>query len=58
VASLLVAIPSAVATSFLAEGSGAHGATGPHLRRAFGLALVLLSIWFSYHISKGRIAWN
>jgi len=24
----------------------------------FGLALVLLSIWFSYHISKGRIAWN
>jgi O-antigen/teichoic acid export membrane protein len=42
VASLLVAIPSAVATSFLAEGSGAHGATGPHLRRAFGLALVLV----------------
>lgn len=24
----------------------------------FGLAIVLLCIWFSYHISKGRIAWN
>jgi len=24
----------------------------------FGLAIVLLGIWFSYHISKGRIGWN
>lgn len=24
----------------------------------FGLAIVLLCIWFSYNISKGRIAWN
>ena len=24
----------------------------------FGLAIVLLGVWFSYHISKGRIAWN
>jgi surfeit locus 1 family protein len=24
----------------------------------FGLAIVLLGIWFSYHISKGRLAWN
>ena len=24
----------------------------------FGLAIVLLCIWISYHISKGRIAWN
>ncbi|HET7085029.1 MAG TPA: SURF1 family protein [Rhizomicrobium sp.] len=24
----------------------------------FGLAIVLLGVWFSYHISKGRLAWN
>jgi len=24
----------------------------------FGLAIVLLGVWFSYHISKGRIGWN
>jgi len=24
----------------------------------FGLAIVLLGVWFSYHISKGRIAFN
>jgi surfeit locus 1 family protein len=24
----------------------------------FGLAIVLLGVWFSYHISKGRIRWN
>lgn len=24
----------------------------------FGLAIVLLGVWFSYHISKGRIAWK
>ena len=24
----------------------------------YGLALVLLCVWFSYHISKGRIAWK
>jgi len=42
IASLLVAIPSAVATSLLAEGSHAQGTTAQHLRRAFGLALVLV----------------
>ena len=24
----------------------------------YGLAIVLLGVWFSYHFSKGRIAWN
>jgi surfeit locus 1 family protein len=24
----------------------------------FGLAVVLLGVWFSYHISKGRIAFK
>ena len=42
IASLLVGIPYAVASSLLAEGSHAQGATGEHIPRAFGLALALV----------------
>lgn len=42
IASLLVGIPAAVASSLLAEGSHAHGETGEHVRRAFRLTLALV----------------
>lgn len=43
IAGLLAAIPAAVASSLLAEGSHASAETGAHLRRAFGLTLALLA---------------
>jgi O-antigen/teichoic acid export membrane protein len=42
ISSLLVGISSAVATSFFAEGSHTHGATGEQMRLAFSLAIALV----------------
>ncbi len=42
IAGLLAAIPAAVASSLLAEGSHASGEMAAHMRRAFGLTLALL----------------
>ena len=42
VASLLIGIPFAVASSLLAEGSHERGETAEHFRRALGLTLVLV----------------
>jgi O-antigen/teichoic acid export membrane protein len=42
VASLLIGIPFAVASSLLAEGSHELGETGAHFRRALGLTLLLV----------------
>ncbi len=42
IASLLVGIPYAVASSLMAEGSHAQDDTGEHIPRAFGLALALV----------------
>jgi O-antigen/teichoic acid export membrane protein len=43
IAGLLVGIPTAVASSLLAEGSHAPGETGEHLRRAIGLTLAFVA---------------
>lgn len=44
IASLLAGIPTAVASSLLAEGSYAHSETGEHLRRAVRFTLPLVAV--------------
>ncbi len=70
IASLLVAIPTAIASSLLAEGSHAGGEIGEHFQRAFRLTLlvmvpatalwcasapVLLSLFGSFYASEGVV---